>query len=860
MKMTTRWVCVLAAVVSIAFGAALVVQISAAQPGAKAADDDDLLVPLVPPPGLARWREVAAWEGTFRTVLHMDQGHGDGGTPAVDNTWNGTISIINSSDSTTVSPSTPMVKETIRKVLRDEITIVVDGGAVSGSVSYSLRESTNVHMEFDNHIQDGTVEEVTTATGADSRDTNVKIYVSEDGSYEIKYETPPVNGTWQKNQTITLTCKIPPPGCSPSSNSYHDSAEMNNLSGTRGVIEGTIARGTSPDVLAGEEVSGDAEYSTIIRWNLRRDEDVTLIVLPEKKYDSWRPEAGLNESTIGNEIRIDAKLQGSDGGAAKVKARKIIFELIDTSREPGVALNFPLAAPAPGDFDLQFSPTSNPPGQYVIGGTRNQRAETVPGQYTSASIMVSSFDWGAWSTLKVTAELTDGRLVIGHLRSKSGTTETLLPKRARDSKIADIWKQNAGVSLPDDDDSETGPAGDSSPGDGFSLYEEYRGFRVDSQHVAGDPKKIDFFVRNYIGPDAEHGIFIFADLTGAEVHSRLLDTEFDRQTRVMNANRDQGPHCDPQGAGSFEQTQGQHGVLIQTQAGLNGGKTFLSQVGTRGRPAIVLSINLQPYDSLTGMTTSENVPMSDQAFAFDRAVAHELLHSVGAEHHGEGDGEATFYFHYGDDPRNATGKPYFSFELQPEGTLTFGMTSLPGVGAALTIIDEVSGRDLASLMEGDQMLYRESMRPIWYLDMLKAATKRLADYPQDKIPWTAEQLAEIELDQMAASFGNSWYIGAEHGECSGDELCVMRYTFAKLYEKRDTDNAFYYISDRRTERAGLELCRSPAGTGINDKDRKPQPRYGDAAATRGACALSIIFNDALPLISDAIPKQQGPKP
>jgi len=572
-----------------------------------------------------------------------------------------------------------------------------------------------------------------------------------------------------------------------------------------------------------------------------------LLVIDSQAYDSWRPEAGLNERTVGNEISIDAKLQSPDGGAAKVKARKIIFELINTSREPGVAMNFPLAAAAPGDFDLQFSPQSNPPGRFTISGPGNQRIETMPGKYSETSVVASSFDWGGWCTLKVTAELEDGRTVTGHFRSRGGTTEILLPKRARDSKIADSWKQDAGVMLADDVDDEPGPADNDNRGDGFSLYEEYRGFYVNGVHIAGDPKKMDFFVRNDIGADAEPGIFLFAGLTGAEVHSKLLDTEFERQKRVMNANHNQGAHL-----------VDQHGVFLETRTGLDGGKTILSRAGVSGRPAIVLSVNLQPRDSLTLMATSENVPMSDQAFAYDRAVAHELLHSVGAEHHGEGDGNAKFYFHFGDDPRNATGKPYFSFEIEPAGTLVFGMTPLPGVGEAMTIIDEASGRDLASLMEGDQMLYRESIRPTFYPDMLKAATKRLADYPHDKIPWTTEQLAEIELNKMAASFGNSWYVGAEHGECSGDEFCVMRYSFARLYEKSGTKDTFYFITDNRSERVGLGLCRLPAGSGINDKDRQPQPRYGDAAPTRGACAAAIIFNDALPLKPDALPKKQEP--
>jgi len=116
MKITTLlWVWVLVAVVLIALGATLVAQTPAAKPGAtqgmplvpeasdfwavklqqgggsvgpdqvveydaRAADDDDLLVPLVPPPSLARWGEVPAWEGTFRAVWHARQVNKSGST------------------------------------------------------------------------------------------------------------------------------------------------------------------------------------------------------------------------------------------------------------------------------------------------------------------------------------------------------------------------------------------------------------------------------------------------------------------------------------------------------------------------------------------------------------------------------------------------------------------------------------------------------------------------------------------------------------------------------------------------------------------------------------------------------------
>src|SRR4030042_1616105 len=155
-------------------------------------------------------------------------------------------------------------------------------------------------------------------------------------------------------------------------------------------------------------------------------------------------------------------------------------------------------------------------------------------------------------------------------------------------------------------------------------------------------------------------------------------------------------------------------------------------------------------------------------------------------------------------------------------------------GRSVTIIDEASGRDLASVMEADMMLAREQLRPFFYPDMLTEARKALAARQGYNIPWTAEQLAEHDLDFSIANFlMRTWYVGAEHGESSGNELCLMRYYFARLYEKKGSEDVFYFISDRRSEHAGLDLCRLAVGTGVNDKQRQPQPRYGDAAVGRG---------------------------
>ena len=73
----------------------------------------------------------------------------------------------------------------------------------------------------------------------------------------------------------------------------------------------------------------------------------------------------------------------------------------------------------------------------------------------------------------------------------------------------------------------------------------------------------------------------------------------------------------------------------------------------------------------------------------------------------------------------------------------------------------------------------------------------------------------------------------------------MRYYFAKFYEatgRKDT----IYLATPGTERIGIDICHSGAGTGINASSHEPQSRYGDAAAGEGDCFSQICPNDAIP--------------
>ncbi|HUR54587.1 MAG TPA: hypothetical protein VMZ71_10670, partial [Gemmataceae bacterium] len=543
-------------------------------------------------------------------------------------------------------------------------------------------------------------------------------------------------------------------------------------------------------------------------------EEMLEVIVEAKDYEAWTPAATADEKRAGRFMDVSARLQRVDGKPPAHKAKRFVFELEKVSNEPGVCMNWPPAGKALDTFDLAFE--KGVCGLPVVADEKGQRARTADGEHLACAAKVSCFDWGAFGQLKVTAEMDDGERIVGHLDGRPGETRLLIPRRAPGSNVARSWKESAGVAdLADDDDSEK--VAGKATGDGFTLYEEYRGFVEDGRYVKCEPKRVDFFVRNSIGGDAVPGIELFASLTGAEVHRRLREAEFDRAKRVMNANHGRGAHV-----------VDQHGVYLQTVADLNGAETRFSTLKVRGRPATTLFVAVQPRGVATTTLTNENVPTSDGAFAYDRAIAHELLHTVGGEHHGRGDYHASFKFNFADDPTNPTGKAYFTF--------TYGKVD--------SLTDEATGRDLAAMMEPDMLLARETSRESCF-PAIQAFVKRLTDGQGTPGKYTPEQTAEVLFNDMLGL--HVWYVGAEHGECSGDEACLMRYTFADLYEKKGKSRDFYYIGRKHSERAGLALCPGGTGTGVNAAGRKPQPRYADAGRGLGACAERIIFSDAVAL-------------
>jgi hypothetical protein len=390
----------------------------------------------------------------------------------------------------------------------------------------------------------------------------------------------------------------------------------------------------APTVLIGS----DLVVSDVPAKGIHNTRQVDVILWPElqgyeleveiPQYAKWMPRGNLQESgTRGNFLPVKATLKttGSHAEQGKLKATKVCFELKDTSREPGVCMNWPVfpqgAAPKEDPMpDLQFAFPAGTTGTLRENG---QKAELKPKDDAQgrsvAEIEVSAFDFGGYANLIGTAELSNGQTIVGQLKSEGYDRPMIrLPKRELGSLTAQVWREKYHLAGADDLDGDTVPKTDGNDGDGFSNYEEYRGFVENGRHIRTDPNRKDLFVRNpfpYFGPGL--GLFSQASADASDgfwVHAHLQPGEMPA-SREMNQNRS--------GKSPRVASETQHALVMKKID--QGNISFVSiPEGQAWRPKNVDAVNILQS-------------IIDRPALLASTVAHEVAHACGARHHGESD-------------------------------------------------------------------------------------------------------------------------------------------------------------------------------------------------------------------------------
>jgi hypothetical protein len=638
-----------------------------------------------------------------------------------------------------------------------------------------------------------------------------------------------------------------------------------------GPLSGSNSIQAPSNILATSAADTNADASWTVSWNLAPVPPDLDVIVTIPGYDTWRPTAGMNETDLAGAaslLTIQAQLvrKGTLQTAVGIVPEKWSFNLVKVSNEPGVAMNWPsvqdridpLNSPPDMTFNKQINAALNP--FLTISNNDTMAVINDPSQTPSpqqVQVTLVPLDWGGWATLNVTATVF-GVPIKGHLQLPNGQNvrDILLPLRQPGSNIADIWKtqNNVPLSTPDDDDSEVDPQGRSDcVGDGFTLYEEYRGFMENGKHIEGDPHNKDFFILNEIGADAEPGIFLFTALTGLTVHKDIQKNEVETTPRPILKVDGVPVEGNPLinfnvGQGAFEVQQ--HGVLLITCDGFDGGQTLWPNAGStvgnqvfakdHAQPGITDLICMQERDAPgtinpnnTHMGLPHGIPPTGGSITpegalrqYDVAVAHELLHSLGVLHHGDraDEGISIFNLLFPSDSRNTTGQAVFQLG-----------------GQNVRLLDEQTGQDEAVNFWN------------WILALAQQCDLLQAN-PGAFPPSLADRCSAFKI---AISGETSWrqslWVGEAQGKASGNDQCVMRYPIANAYPSVAPlvgIPVFYTVPDG-SEPLGMTVCDSPTGTGVNDPNHHPQPRYFDARSGRGACKTWICVNDVYSPAADS---------
>lgn len=313
----------------------------------------------------------------------------------------------------------------------------------------------------------------------------------------------------------------------------------------------------------------------------------------------------------------------------------IKFKFAKRSNETGDCLNNgtqttpDLFIPANSNPELKCSDSEGGAGYFGAAETN--------GPVTEKTIIIKCEDFGAFSTLQATAdrccqlkEAADGK-IVGPVNLEE--SQVTIPKdEDKVNQIADAYEDILKRHPSADEDEDSIPTGNGKKGDGFSAYEEYRGFYSMGKHIRTDWNSKDLFIHDQ--DSMGFGKFPETSLISCWP---IKKTEYSgNDDRVVNFNR---------GHATLGQ---QHGLWLADEnesEGIDGRSHGI------GPPKNVSKVTVNKTGALTktlkrpkmvnGKTVWKNHVQEEETFqvviqpSFDDTVTHELGHATGLHHHGE---------------------------------------------------------------------------------------------------------------------------------------------------------------------------------------------------------------------------------
>ncbi len=546
----------------------------------------------------------------------------------------------------------------------------------------------------------------------------------------------------------------------------------------------------------------------------------------------WLPQGSdvEQDTKVGNQAKFWVYIQDpkKPGASLTSRIKEVRYSFENVSRLPGFAMNFP-SENANTKADLQLHLPDQAPNPDVEKITQVVPKTAAPNFH----VMITSFDYGAYGSLKATVILDDGTTLTAK-DPASGRAFFTIPYRTNaDSRIADAWKEQQNANdLADmaDEEDEDELEGSKYKGDGYTLYEEYRGFIENKKHIRTDAHKKDLMVCDKVKDTevapwqgrSQMGIDMLASLTGFITHSKFRDEEYGRK---LNVNVYSTPELDTLGLPPFKYDKclnfnslkeihdhDQLGLLMLASPKELGYAAAFSKGAGAVRPVgswrcLVITKDFDPttkgYSSTMGDLDKDGTiktnPEGKAKIITDEyavTVAHELLHCCNVRHHGDKKNEGT-----------QTGIRFLSGK-------TLVKKNVPGIDSTQVYMQ----------FEREDYKNNYPMTPYW------------DDAQRTPILATDTLFKEDRVIHRTYA--------VQQGNHSGVEDCVMRYDVANVIYGKDGN---YYLIKKRpgtyAELTGTTLCNTSKGTGVNAFGFLPRSRYGDADAGRGNCKAQVVIND-----------------
>lgn len=510
----------------------------------------------------------------------------------VQGTWNGTASLVEKLSGQFVTSER-------------HIELTIKDNQVTGTVKYSADVKVGNAVGHDECFGSGSGELIS---------VNIRTW---DGTYDINIEGP--------------ECKLIAGGGNSGDGLTGIGISDQKLQLINGQPNTTELSGTETTT---RNVENMGTFTRTITWHMVSSLDVELIVTPvgyditgaQKNYDDWLPEPGKDEISKGSVMKIMLSLKSKSGKPLKYKAQSFELKLSNTSREPGITINYPLSPRANQLPDLRFIPLaiaeSEDEDQYITISSKNG---------ISGETFIASYDGGGATTLTVEA-LIDGRIHIkGQLLVSGGDEEIQIPKRVPGTMIATAWRKANGN--PEESKDEETSKDNKNNGDGLTAYEEYRGVISEGKYKRLDPRKKELGI--LVNKQSEKKLFaggfsMFTNGTGIDI------VLFDKNEIPDNRRLNQNAHT----ANSFKQ------YVLRIAKGNTSEKDIYGYVmkaygvtyPTNDIPArvthITIDVDVIHAHYLRDIAVAPNLPYTEQDMLF-QTIAHEIGHGVNIDHHGE---------------------------------------------------------------------------------------------------------------------------------------------------------------------------------------------------------------------------------